>query len=47
MQTLTSQFADHRSSLETQWSSGADADTEDLRMAFRRYRALFERLLAA
>jgi hypothetical protein len=47
MQTLTSQFADHRSSLETQWSSGADADTEDLRMAFRRYRALFTRLLAA
>lgn len=40
-------FADERSKLEAQWSRGDEADTEDLRMALRRYRSFFERLLAA
>jgi hypothetical protein len=45
-QTLTSQFAEQRTTLESQWSAGDAPDTEELRQAIRRYRALFERLLA-
>jgi hypothetical protein len=32
--------------LEKQWGSGKDADTEELRQAFKRYRAFFDRLLS-
>jgi hypothetical protein len=46
-QSLTSHFAEQRTSLESQWSSGDDVDTEALRVAIRRYRSLFERLLSA
>ena len=38
-------FANERSSLEQQWSEGADVSTEDLRVALRRYRSFFDRLL--
>jgi hypothetical protein len=47
MQRLTQTFADERSSLESQWSEGKDASTEDLRVAMQRYRSFFARLLAA
>jgi len=40
-------FADERGKLETQWSRGDQVDTEALRVALRRYRSFFERLLAA
>lgn len=39
-------FATERSSLEEQWARGGDASTEDLRLALRRYRAFFDRLLS-
>ena len=46
MQTLAASFASHKSDLEDQWTAG-DVHTEDLRQAFQRYRAFFERLLSA
>jgi len=46
MQRLAKVFADERGKLEQQWSQGADVSTEDLRVALRRYRSFFERLLA-
>jgi hypothetical protein len=33
--------------VESQWASGDDVSTEDLRRGLRRYRSFFERLLAA
>ena len=47
MQRLTETFSNERSSLESQWSEGKDASTEDLRVAMQRYRSFFARLLAA
>lgn len=38
-------FAEERARLEGHWSSGGAPDTEELRIALRRYRALFEVLL--
>jgi predicted lipid-binding transport protein (Tim44 family) len=46
MQRLAQVFADERSKLEVQWSRGDDISTEDLRVALRRYRSFFDRLLA-
>jgi hypothetical protein len=46
MQRLTKTFADERSSLERQWDTGENVDTEALRQALRRYRTFFDRLLA-
>jgi hypothetical protein len=43
---LSSGFADARSRLEQQWSRGEQASTEDLRVALKRYREFFDRLLA-
>jgi hypothetical protein len=40
------QFASERERLEKQWDRGEDVDTEDLRQAFKRYCAFFDRLLA-
>lgn len=45
IQHLTRTFADERSRLEEQWTRGADVSTEDLRLAFQRYRAFFNGLL--
>ncbi len=45
MQSLAAGFADHKSRLETQWQGGGEADTEELRLALRRYRVFFQRLL--
>jgi len=42
---LTDAFASERQKLEEQWGRGADASTEDLRVALRRYRSFFTRLL--
>jgi hypothetical protein len=42
---LSEVFGQERSRLEAQWDRGDDLSTEDLRQAFRRYRAFFDRLL--
>lgn len=47
VQQLQASFTLARERLEAQWSEGADASTEDLRQALRRYRTFFDRLLAA
>jgi len=46
MQRLAQVFSDERAKLEEQWSRGNDIDTEDLRVALRRYRSFFDRLLS-
>jgi hypothetical protein len=46
MQQLAQSFSDQRSSLERQWEQSDKISTEDLRVALRRYRSFFERLLA-
>jgi hypothetical protein len=46
MQQLAQSFSDQRSGLEKQWEQTDEVGTEDLRLALRRYRAFFERLLA-
>lgn len=45
MQTLAATFADHKKNLEEQWNQGEEVNTEDLRMALRKYRSFFNRLL--
>ena len=45
MKQLASTFAAERSGLESQWSRGDDASTEDLRQAMLYYRDLFLELL--
>ena len=47
LKDLAQSFDGARSKLESQWSSGEDASTEDLRVALQRYRSFFERLLSA
>jgi len=47
IQQLVRSFADERNQLEEQWSRGDQASTEDLRVALRRYRSFFDRLLSA
>jgi hypothetical protein len=39
-------FADERAKLDGQWDRGDSVSTEDLRLALRRYRAFFGRVLA-
>jgi hypothetical protein len=46
VQRIAEQFAAERALLEKQWDRGEAVDTEDLRQAFKRYRAFFDRLLA-
>lgn len=46
MKRLAEQFAAERSNLEGQWDRGSDISTEDLRVALRRYRSFFGRLLS-
>jgi len=43
---LAESFAGARTNLEGQWARGGDVSTEDLRVAFQRYRSFFDRLLA-
>jgi hypothetical protein len=47
VQRITKSFSESRSALESQWAEGDEASTEDLRVALTRYRAFFNRLLAA
>lgn len=47
MSQLADGFSRVRSGLEGQWDRGDSVSTEDLRVALQRYRAFFERLLAA
>jgi len=46
MKRLTEMFADERAKLEGQWDRGGDVSTENLRLALRRYRSFFGRLLS-
>ena len=46
MKRLAEIFADERNNLESQWDKGEDVSTEDLRLALRRYRSFFSRLLS-
>ena len=45
VEKVTSGFSGARSHLEEQWGRGEDVSTEDLRLALKRYREFFERLL--
>jgi len=46
IKSVTMSFADRRSGLEKQWNSGENnISTEDMRLALKRYRSFFERLL--
>jgi hypothetical protein len=47
LKDLAQSFDGARSQLESQWSSGEDVSTEDLRLALQRYRSFFERRLSA
>jgi hypothetical protein len=46
MKRLAEGFAAERAKLEGQWDRGDDVSTEDLRLALRRYRSFFGRLLS-
>lgn len=43
---LAEGFAEERQKLEHQWDQGDNVSTEDLRIALRRYRSFFTRLLS-
>ena len=43
---LAENFASARGRLEDQWSTGENVSTEDLRVAFKKYRTFFEKLLS-
>ena len=45
MKRLTDVFAEERGGLEKHWGRGENVSTEDLRIALKRYRSFFERLL--
>jgi hypothetical protein len=45
MKRLAEMFAAERARLEDQWDRGDNVSTEDLRLALRRYRSFFGRLL--
>ncbi|MGZ4146291.1 MAG: hypothetical protein ACXVPL_01160 [Actinomycetota bacterium] len=47
VQQVQARFTLARERLESQWSDGGGASTEDLRQALRRYREFFDRLLNA
>jgi hypothetical protein len=46
VEQLTRGFSEARSRLEGQWARGEKASTEDLRVALKRYRDFFQRLLS-
>jgi len=46
MQTLAESFSNERTNLETQLDQRSENSTENLRLALRRYRSFFERLLS-
>src|SRR4051812_14933167 len=46
MKHIAETFASERQKLEGQWDRGDEVNTEDLRLALRKYRAFFQRLLS-
>jgi hypothetical protein len=47
IKSITRSFADRRISLESQWNGGENnISTEDMRVAIKRYRSFFNRLLS-
>jgi hypothetical protein len=46
MTRLAQVFSDERGKLEHEWDKGENVSTEDLRVALRRYRSFFDRLLS-
>jgi hypothetical protein len=46
MQALTESFAREHRDMEARWSGDREVSTEDLRLAIRRYRSFFNRLLS-
>jgi hypothetical protein len=46
IQNLAATFAEHKRTLEGQWSRGDEVQTEDLRLALRQYRSFFNQLLS-
>jgi hypothetical protein len=47
MRQLAETFASERAQMEEEWHAGDQVSTEDLRIALKRYRSFFQRLLAA
>ena len=47
MQKVTYGLTKERERLEKHWAAGDDVSTEDLRVALKRYRTFFDRLLKA
>jgi hypothetical protein len=45
MKRLAEVFANERTTLEHQWGRGDNVSTEELRIALKKYRSFFERLL--
>lgn len=45
LKSVTMGFSDRRVGLEKQWNGGENISTEDLRVALKRYRSFFDRLL--
>jgi len=43
---LAENLGDARNNLEGQWSRGDDVNTEDLRVALKKYRTFFQKILA-
>ncbi|MGW3071266.1 MULTISPECIES: hypothetical protein [unclassified Kitasatospora] len=46
MRRLAEYFAGRKHGLESQWNRDGEADTEELRVALKQYRAFFDRLLS-
>jgi hypothetical protein len=45
IKSVTMNFSNRRIALEKQWNAEENTSTEDLRMAIKRYRSFFDRLL--
>ena len=45
LKSVTMSFSERRVALEQQWNGGENVSTEDLRVALKRYRSFFDRLL--
>jgi len=46
MKRLAEVFSEERARLEQQWDRGDNVNTEDLRIALKKYRTFFQRLLS-
>ena len=45
IERLSASFTEARNNLEHQWDRGDEVNTEDLRLALRKYRAFFQKIL--